>query len=261
MFFFFCPALHSGETDHSLGIQPQGSWPWSSQPHLRPASGSTHIAHELCGLPHESKRYQWILLYAAKCAATVGRRSGDKNLNQRPSRRSSINLRNHSMAGLRSVTFWFSWLLIWFENASAICQRSTSDMPYPTPCVTVPGTLTRSQSRHLPSKQRRRHLSSSSPSLSPGICRASQAMPCDRCLSGTMRLSVCAYTRTRPRYVRLIEMDAFCIWAFRESECMWQIVNQPVMRGNHTADRSISYFLWRQTEEKYYCSPGKSFAF
>lgn len=27
------------------------------------------------------------------------------------------------------------------------------------------------------------------------------------------------------------------------------------MRGNRTMDRSISYFLWRQTQEKCYCSP------
>lgn len=58
-----------------------------------------------------------------------------------------------------------------------------------------------------------------------------------------------------------MEMDALCIWAFRESECVWQTVNQPVMRGNRTVDRSISYFLRRQTEEKHHCSPGKWFAF
>lgn len=52
-----------------------------------------------------------------------------------------------------------------------------------------------------------------------------------------------------------------CAFEHSESECVWQTVNQPVMRGNRTVDRSISYFLRRQTEEKHHCSPGKWFAF
>lgn len=59
----------------------------------------------------------------------------------------------------------------------------------------------------------------------------------------------------------MIEMDALCVWASRQSECMWQTVNQAVMRGNRTVDRSISYFLQRRAEEKHCCSPGKWFAF
>lgn len=57
------------------------------------------------------------------------------------------------------------------------------------------------------------------------------------------------------------QMNALHIWAFRESECVWQTVNQPMMKGNSTMDRSISYFLRRQTEEKYCYSPGKWFTF
>lgn len=95
---------------------------------------------------------------------------------------------------------------------------------------------------------------------SPWVCRGSRViLRCDRCLSGTMHLSPCACTHAH--CVWLIETDALCIWAFRECECVWQTVNQPVMRGNRTVDRSISYFLRRQTEEKHYCSPGKWFAF
>ena len=69
------------------------------------------------------------------------------------------------------------------------------------------------------------------------------------------------HTPTHTHCAKLIETDAPSIWAFRESECMWQTVNQPVMRGNRTVDRSISYLLGRQTEEKQNCSPGKWFAF
>lgn len=89
--------------------------------------------------------------------------------------------------------------------------------------------------------------------------RSGVMLRCDRCLSGTMHLSARAYTHAL--CVGLIETDALCIWAFRESECVWQTVNQPVMRGNRTVDRSISYFLRRQTEEKHHCSPRKWFPF
>ena len=75
------------------------------------------------------------------------------------------------------------------------------------------------------------------------------------------RIHTHTHTHTHTHCARLIETDARSIWAFRESECMWQTVNQPVMRGNRTVDRSISYLLGRQTEEKQNCSPGKWFAF
>lgn len=55
----------------------------------------------------------------------------------------------------------------------------------------------------------------------------------------------------------LIEMDASRIWAFGESERARQLLNQPVMRGNRTIDRSISYFLQRQTQEKCRRSPAQ----
>lgn len=97
-------------------------------------------------------------------------------------------------------------------------------------------------------------------SSSFSICRRSRVMlRCDRCLSGTMHLS--AHEHKSAYCAQLIETDALCIWVFRESECMWQRVNQPVMRGNRTVDRSITYFCRRQTEEKYHCSPGKWFTF
>ena len=52
----------------------------------------------------------------------------------------------------------------------------------------------------------------------------------------------CIWVHTHIHCVRLIEMDVMCVWASRENECMWQTVNQPVMRGNRTVDRSISFF-------------------
>lgn len=93
--------------------------------------------------------------------------------------------------------------------------------------------------------------------FTPCVCWRSWVILCDRCLSETINLSVCTHTCTHTHCVWLIKMDALCIWAFTERECMWQIVNQPVMRGNRIVDRSISYFLRRQTKQKYYCSPCK----
>lgn len=61
--------------------------------------------------------------------------------------------------------------------------------------------------------------------------------------------------------VLLMETNVLCIWTLGENECVWQAVNQPVMRGNHTMDRSISYFLRRQTGEKHHYSSGKRFKF
>lgn len=125
----------------------------------------------------------------------------------------------------------------------------------------MPGTLTQSQSPppypttppRPPSKQCRRHLSK------PSVCLLLLGSAGRRAMWACQGRCIGTHWHVRPA---LIEMDASCIWAFGESERVRQLLNQPVMRGNRTIDRSISYFLRRQTQEKCCCSPAQeSFPF
>lgn len=111
-------------------------------------------------------------------------------------------------ASISHIVRWQAFILSVFSifltgNVGSAClwyhptRLPSSDTPYPTLCVSVPGTLTQSQSRDLPSKQWRRHLSN------PSVCLLSlglQEEPGDAARCAPVRDNafecMCIYTRT-----------------------------------------------------------------
>lgn len=139
-------------------------------------------------------------IFGKTCTTTVGTRSDDKNLNWRPSRRSSINLKKRSIAGLHSVSFsiFLTVNVVWkcVCHLPVLVSGSAPCASPPVTCLTphcVSACLGHSLGHNLDISHLNDAVVICQTPLSvssPCVCRRSRVMLCDRCLSGTMHLSV-----------------------------------------------------------------------